>query len=949
MIRTLICLLLLVSILGLMPFAGMACASPAADRAAETPGAKALEAFGKLPLLFIPNQGQLDEAVKYYVKTPSQTLYFTERGIVFDLIRYEPAEDGAAATRKAERLAFSLDFLNASSSLSLEPLLRDGAVVNYLIGNDPARWHTDIPTYRELVYRDIYPGIDLRLYGSGGALRYDFTVNPGASPDSIKLACSVTDGLSIRDGNLVIVTPFGEISQTRPYIYQQIDGKEVEVKGDFRLGDGNTYGFYVAAYNSDYPLIIDPTLAYSTYLGGARDDRGYGIAVDAAGCAYISGYTLSNDFPTQNPFQAANVGYYDVFVAKLSAAGNSLIYSTYLGGTSGDFGFGIAVDAAGCAYVTGETSSDNFPTQNPCQASIAGNSDVFVTKLSAAGNSLVYSTYLGGADIDCAYGIAVDAAGCAYVTGRTASDNFPTQNPCQAARAGGDDAFVAKLSAAGNSLVYSTYLGGAGDDSGRGIAVDAAGCAYISGYTLSNDFPTRNPYQAANGGGYDAFVTKLSAAGNSLVYSTYLGGAGNDFGRGIAVDAAGCAYVIGYTTSNDFPTRNPYQAANGGGYDVFVAKLSAAGNSLIYSTYLGGTREDRGCGIAVDAADCAYITGYTYSNNFPTQNPYQPVWAGSYDAFVTKLSAAGNSLIYSTYLGGSDIDCAYGIAVDSSGCAYVTGYTASNNFPTQNPYQEARAGSSDAFVAKLCPVPPAVTTQAATGVGAGSATLNMSYTLGEFGTVDVRFAYRRAADTVWTYTSWSAKSAAGSHAQTVTGLNPGTTYDCKAQLRYLSTTIEGTTLQFTTGGIPLVGTGTPHGSAASVPASVNAPPVVNPSLIIQSASLSQTGRPGEAAVTAVVANTSTVNGITRVRLYVNGELDAEQTVSVEAGKQAPVSFTVVRSQPGTYQVYVNNTPAGSFAVDDYIHPDAILYISLTLVLVSLILVIIYIRSRRQVC
>jgi hypothetical protein len=449
--------------------------------------------------------------------------------------------------------------------------------------------------------------------------------------------------------------------------------------------------------------------------------------VDAAGCAYVVGTTISSDFPTENPYQDTIAGeYYDVFVSKLSAAGDSLLYSTYLGGSSWNNGIGIAVDAAGCAYITGDTLSSDFPTQDPYQAAKGGEWDGFVTKLSAAGDSLIYSTYLGGSTLDSGFDIAVDTAGCAYITGRTNSIDFPTENPYQAAYVGGvggyNDAFVTKLSAAGDTLVYSTYLGGNGSEHGYGIAVDSAGFAYVAGWTDAADFPTEHPYQAARAGNSDAFVTKLSAAGDSLIYSTYLGGGAPGFGAdhasGIAVDAAGCAYITGITDSISFPTENPYQGTFGGDNDAFITKLSAAGDSLIYSTYLGGSHHDEGRGIAVDTLGCAYVTGDTASSDFPTQNPYQAVYGGGYgDTFVARVSPVGSSLIYSTYLGGSDIDNGLGVAVDAASGAYVTGRTYSTDFPTENPYQEAFAGGNgDAYVAKLLDTSTA-TVDTSTGTG----------------------------------------------------------------------------------------------------------------------------------------------------------------------------------------------------------------------------------------
>jgi hypothetical protein len=469
----------------------------------------------------------------------------------------------------------------------------------------------------------------------------------------------------------------------------------------FALNSENTLGFAADGQSLTQANSGTLMLSYSTYLGGDGGDGGQAIAVDGSGYAYLTGWTNSSNFPTLNPYQGTfQGGSNDAFVTKLSSSGNSLIYSTYFGGGDWDAGLGIAVDDSGYAYVTGRTSSSNFPTLNPYQTD-QGGEDVFVTKLSSTGNSLIYSTYLGGGDADCGRGIAVDGSGYAYVTGWTVSSNFPTLNPYQTYQ-GGYNVFVTKLSSSGNSLMYSTYLGGGKDDSGYGIAVDGGDNAYVTGFTLSSNFPTLNPYQGMyQGGGDDVFVTKLSSSGASLIYSTYLGGGNYDEGYGIAVDGSGYAYVTGRTYSSDFPTLNAYQATHQGGYvDVFVTKLSNSGNSLIYSTYLGGGGDDEGYGIAVDGSGYAYVTGYTMSSDFPTLNPYQTDQGGAWDVFVTKLSSSGNSLIYSTYLGGGSLDYGFGIAVDGSGNAYVTGYTWSSNFPTLNPYQTDQS-DWDAFVTKL--------------------------------------------------------------------------------------------------------------------------------------------------------------------------------------------------------------------------------------------------------
>jgi hypothetical protein len=480
------------------------------------------------------------------------------------------------------------------------------------------------------------------------------------------------------------------------------DGKRIE--GGYVVR-GKEVAFELATYDAAKLLVIDPVLLYSTYLGGSAVDQSRGIAVDGSGNAYVTGFTSSLDFPGGSSIQVGyGGGTFDAFVTKINAAGSARVYSTYLGGQVTEQGTGIAVDGAGNAYVTGFTNSFDFPTSKPIQGAFAlGAEDAFVTKIDAAGSTLVYSTYLGGGGTDLGQGIAVDGAGNAYVTGYTNSSDFPTKNPLQKSNGGsGYDAFVTEINAAGSAYVYSTYLGGSGDDFGQGIAVDTAGNAYATGFTYSTNFPTTNPLQPTFGGFTDVFVTKINAAGSARVYSTYLGGSGPDVGQGIAVDGAGNAYVTGYTISIDFPKVNPLQTAHGGfANDAFVTKINAAGSALVYSTYLGGRGDDRGAGIAVDRAGNAYVTGSTASTDFPTINPVQMSNGGGLDAFVTEINAAGSAFAYSTYVGGNADDFGSGIAVDGSGNAYVTGTTGSSNFPTANPVQASYGTFNDAFVLSI--------------------------------------------------------------------------------------------------------------------------------------------------------------------------------------------------------------------------------------------------------
>ena len=664
---------------------------------------------------------------------------------------------------------------------------------NYFIGNDPKKWRTNVPSYARVKYEGVYPGVDLVYYGDsleGGRLEYDFVVAPGADPSQIKLSFAGAEGVRVdaASGDLVMKVGGEEVRFQKPAVYQPavaaVDDRRTGggksrpalgkpnperrisnpegPSGTFVLASKNEVSFRVAGYDAKRALVIDPVLVYSTYLGGSFADSASGIAVDSSGNAYVTGYTQSWDFPKVNPLQVpcGDCGSVYAFVAKLKADGSGLAYSTYLGsessaaGGSDAFGSAIAVDSSGDAYVTGYTNSTRFPTVNPLQSSNAGGTDAFVAKLNTDGSALVYSTYLGGTNNDSGNGIAVDSSGNAYVTGTTQSAHFPTYSTSLQPTYGGGtcgtapntypcaDAFVAWLSA-DCSLVDSTYLGGSNNDSGNGIAVDSSGNVYVIGTTASTDFPTASPLQATNHGGSDAFVAKLNSNASTtsvltLVYSTYLGGSGADLGYGIGVDSSGNAYVTGSTSSTDFPTLKPFQLNLGGGTtpnasatNAFVTVLNNAGNGFVYSTYLGGSGADVGYGIGVDSFDNAYVTGNTSSTDFPTAKPLQATNHDGSDAFVANLNAAGSALVYSTYLGGSGADVGYGIAVDFSGNAYVSGLTASTDFPIVNALQPKNAGSPDAFVAKISPNLPGATTSLAVADASGAygGTVKLSATL----------------------------------------------------------------------------------------------------------------------------------------------------------------------------------------------------------------------------
>lgn len=678
--------------------------------------------LSRLPLSFVPNAGQTNHAVHFQVRTPGGTLFFTSGQVVLALPTLAAPQTSSPelwneSGRTRNIALLRLRFEDANPTPAVRGAERLPGIVNYFIGNDPTKWHTNLPTYAGIVYRELYPGIDLHYDGAEGLLKGTYTVAPGADPECIRWRYDGATSVRVDEttGDLLIQIPAGGQGQTlierAPVAWQSIDNRHVPVSVRYAIAGDGSIGFALGDYDPAYPLTLDPTLIYSTYLGGCDLDDAYGIAVDSASNAHVIGRTLSSDFPTKNPLDETFNSGYDIFVTKLNATGNALLYSTYLGGSNSDESSDIAVDSTGNAYITGYTRSSDFPIASPLYGTLNGISDIFVAKLNATGSALLYSTYLGGSSGEYSYGIAVDGAGNAYVAGATLSSDFPTANALDETLGGGLDATVTKLNTTGSALVYSTYLGGSSGDAGYGgIAVDSVSNVYITGYTQSDDFPTVNPLSPTYNGGTDVFVTRLNAAGDTLLYSTYLGGSNSERSLDIAVDNAGNTYLTGYTNSDDFPIANALYPTYSGGTDAFVTKLNATGSALFYSTYLGGSSDDTGEGIATDRGN-AYITGSTSSTgDFPADTLYGMPGGDSY-AFMTKLDEYGTARLFSTYLGGNDNDGGYSIAVDTAGNVYVTGWTESTNFPTQNPFQAAKAGPTecdshdlscqDAFVTKI--------------------------------------------------------------------------------------------------------------------------------------------------------------------------------------------------------------------------------------------------------
>jgi hypothetical protein len=523
---------------------------------------------------------------------------------------------------------------------------------NYFVGSNAATWRTHVPNFCRVRYHEIYPGIDVVYYGTEHRLEYDFVLAPGARAEDIDVAFESDEKIHIdRDGDLVLHTAAGDLRQKKPIAYQVINGHRRSTSARYVRRGRRAIGIALGSYDHRKAVIIDPLiLSYATYLSGTDSEKGLSIAVDNAGNAYATGFTRSIDFPTANAAQPAN----------------------------------------------------------------HGAADIFVSKLNASGTALIYSTYLGGGDIDVATGITRDSAGAVYITGYTASNNFPvTPNALQSGLKGSAyDAFVTKLGSSG-ALQYSTYLGGSDLDTANAIAVDASGNAYVTGFTCSTDFPVMAAFQpflnGAPGGcfaGWDAFVSKLNPNGSALVYSTYFGGNDKDQANGIAVDAQDRASITGFTRSVNLPTTGFPLSAYKGASDAFVARFTPTG-WLDYSTFFGGSAYDEGTAIAVDASGALYTTGFTASIDFPTVNAFQPNFHGGEDAFVLKLAIdpGGATVVvgYSSYLGGGEFERGHAIAVDASGYAYVAGSTTSLDFPLQLATQPMLKGPSDAFVAQIAP------------------------------------------------------------------------------------------------------------------------------------------------------------------------------------------------------------------------------------------------------
>lgn len=750
---------------------GATCAG-AEEASKHSSPASATLRYASLPLAFEQNRGQAPQGVEFLTRGNGFAVFFTKKEAVLSLERSAANLQGlssaigmrhaAAQSRrhgkrrhvcasrcggKVRKDVLQLRWLGANAAPMIAGLEEEPGKSNYLLGDNSSKWVKAVPAFSKVGYRGLYPGVDLVYYGNHRQLEFDLKVAPGADLGAVRLQIAGEKRRAAKlqinsAGELVVHTRAGGLRFHKPVAYQP-DGNSGRhfVAANYVIAKGGRIGFVVTGCDRSKPLVIDPVLSYSTYLGGSDYNYATGIAVDASGYTYITGYTSSVDFPVSGGVQGIFAGgscdtevnttpCFDAFVAKLNPQGTGLVYSTYLGGTGDDEGVRIAVDSSGQAYVAGFTDSLDFPTAGPLQGSNGGGAcgttayptpcyDAFVAKLAASGSNLVYSTYIGGAGDDFASSIAADSSGNAYVGGLTSASNFPvTYGALQTSYGGGPfDGFVAKINPTGSSLVYSTYLGGSQEDHVNGIALDSSGDVYLTGQTNSANFPVKGgfepQYTAASCGSalsnfpcFESFVSELNPAGSALVYSSYLGGTAASYGSDIALDSSGAAYVAGWTTSKDFPvTQGAYNTAWGGTNEIFVAKIAAAGGAISYATYLGDIYPDQTNSIVVDSSGNAWIAGFTYGGKFPVASPLQAASGGLYDAIISELNPTGSTLLFSTYLGGTGDEAAGDLALDSSGNVYVAGDTFSTDFPiTPSAVTTGYTGGSyDAWIAKIAP------------------------------------------------------------------------------------------------------------------------------------------------------------------------------------------------------------------------------------------------------
>jgi len=719
--------------------------------------------LGNLPLWFEASHGQAGNTTQFVAHGRDAEFSITATGAEFSLRQANGQPSTAWMT-----------FVGAGTGLQPAGESALDGKINYLFGNNPAQWQSGVPTFAKVRLDQVYPGINVVYYGNQERLEYDLDLAAGVSPETIAIRFDGAEKLSINSaGELVIQLNGGQIIQHQPVAYQTISGERHTVQAGYKLLNAHTVMFAVGTFDRTLPLVIDPVLGYSTFFGGNYGEKAWSIAIhtaDNTNTIFIAGQTFSTvvsngppilRFSTSGAFSTNYNGGKasgDAFVAKFDETGTNLIYCTYLGGSADDAAYALAVDPAGHAFVAGTTYSTNFPVKNPAVtgtyngAVIGGKvdvnvgqfpSDAFVSELSLDGSALVYSTYLGGNSTEAIFGIASDSVGTAFVTGITFSTNFPVTSDAFQKHLMttnnfyvNGNAFVAKIPEGGNQLSYSTYLGGTNFDVGRAIACNNSGTVFVAGYTTSTNFPRLNGLAGSkylngsnNMSASDAFVTAFTNSGTGLgmQYSTFLGSSNNDIATGITADNTGNAYVVGWTTSTNFPNStngdfvklNSYVVTNRSGFvsatNAFLTKITFDGTkaSNAFSRVFGGFGLDVANGVALDAATNVFVVGSASSTNFPVTpssifGSLKSTNSGLSDVFVTVFKADFSSLLFSGYIGGSRDDLGLGIAVDSTGCPWVTGQTLSTNYPSFNTWstnsQAAHRfliGTNDAFLTKI--------------------------------------------------------------------------------------------------------------------------------------------------------------------------------------------------------------------------------------------------------
>jgi hypothetical protein len=735
------------------------------------PGPAGRWSFGGRPLVFEENVGQFAESVKFVGRGDGYAVFLTADTTAWVW------QDASAAEPRSHVVRMRVSGARRDARVRGEQ--RHHTQLHYYGGDDPARWQTGIPTFGRVRHDDIYPGIALDHYGRDGRLEYDFVLAPGADPSNIALDFDGIDRLTITaSGNLILNVGQEEVVQQRPVAYQVVNGLRQRVDARFVRRGATRVAFELGAYERAEPLVIDPVLAFSTFVGGtggAYGDHAYGIATDSAENVYVVGWTNSIVFPVGSSSTANGSG--EAFVMKFGPAGD-LIYTTRIGGSGIDSGEGLAVDGSGQVAFAGWTDSTDFPTVNPVRVNMAGR-DAFLAKLDASG-LLVFSTYVGG-NGGSEYGEAVvfDPAGNVLLTGSTNSTNFPVLNPLQPVLAGNTDGYVLKVDPAGN-LLYGTYLGGSGADNAESIALDSLGSFVVTGFTGSSNFPTLAPFQPDRGGN-DVYVTKFAPDGASLVFSTYLGGSSADGPYAIMTDAANRIYVAGRTDSTDFPLVNATQG-NRNDADVFITRFSELG-AVDFSTYLGGSGWERALALSI-ADQRLYVAGETGSVDFPVANPVQATKSGAagvMDAFVTAFDLSAMTLDYSTFIGGLGTDQGRGVAAVSGRNVFVAGWTESDDFPLVGPLQDHRTATGNVFLARLAPYGvTSISPRAGSTTGGDSVTIHgQGFEVGSsvlFGGVPATGVF--VGDSTWITALTPAHSEGKVHV-TVLGLDggAGTLYD----------------------------------------------------------------------------------------------------------------------------------------------------------------------------